>query len=95
MQWGLAIRNAGPLTNLDDAEAMRAYGEQHDVLANVGLEEPAALETGSLGWASGGVRARGLGSLKLSGTDEDRERLRARLPMRSCHREIGLRGHLL
>jgi len=66
---GLVIGD-GPLTSLNDVEALRAYGEQHDVLANVGLEEPAVLGTGSLGWASGAVHARSLGSLKLSGSDE-------------------------
>ena len=60
----------GPLTSINDVEAMQAYAEQHDVIANVGLVEPAALGTGSLGWASGAVSARGFGSLKLSGIDE-------------------------
>lgn len=60
----------GPLTRIDDVEAMKAYGESYDVIANLSLEEPAPLGTGSLGWASGALRARAFGSLKLSGDDQ-------------------------
>jgi hypothetical protein len=66
---GLLIGD-GPLIDINDVDAMRTYAEHHDVIANIGLEETAVLRVGSVGWASGGLSARGFGSLKLSGTDE-------------------------
>jgi hypothetical protein len=59
----------GPPIKVNEPTAVAAYAKEHDILASIGLEEPATLEQGSLGSASGTVLARGFGSMKLSGTD--------------------------
>jgi hypothetical protein len=60
----------GPLVKPNDSTAVAAYTEEHDILASIGLEEPATIQHGSLGWASSGaVLAKGFGSMKLSASD--------------------------
>jgi hypothetical protein len=57
----------GPLTNMDDSNALSSYAARHDLIASIGLEEPAELQAGSVGSvAAVRVSGKGFGSLELS-----------------------------
>jgi hypothetical protein len=77
---GLLIGD-GPLIDINDVDAMRTYAEHHDVIANIGLEETAVLRVGSVGWASGGLSARGW----LSQAERHRRKVAGNQRVRTRH----------